>query len=113
MLLKLKLDYEFEAYSSASRTLLESLNPIQNLAIRIATGAFRICHIDCLHVVSGIKHLHIERKIINYYMRISTNRSHPMYADLAIVDGKANENIDDYNQLEIIHRAGSEHLEFI
>ena len=41
--------------------------------------------------------MYIERKIINYFMRISTNRNHLMHADLAIDDGRADENIDDYN----------------
>ena len=97
MLLKPKLDYGCEAYSSASRTLPESLNQIQNLlAIRIATGAFWSSPVDSLHMVSGIKPLstYRERKIINYYMRISTNRNHPMHTDLAIDDCRADENID-------------------
>lgn len=39
-LLKIKLDYGFEAYASAS-PVLQLLNPVHNEALRICTGAFR------------------------------------------------------------------------
>ena len=54
MLLKPKIDYGSEVYSSASRSLLDSLEPIQNAALRIATGAFRTSPILSLRVESGI-----------------------------------------------------------
>ena len=41
MLIKAKIDYGCEAYSSPSKTTLGNLDPIQNATIRIATGAFK------------------------------------------------------------------------
>lgn len=57
MLIKPKLDYGSEVYSSACRTLSESLETIQNSAIQTATGAFRSSPIDSLRVISGLKPL--------------------------------------------------------
>jgi hypothetical protein len=80
MLIKPKIDYGCECYSSASKTLLESISPIQNCAIRIATGAFRSSPILSLHSESGLKpiSIHRELKILNFYTRVFVNPSHPM-----------------------------------
>ena len=40
-LIKSKVDYGCEAYSSACQTYLNSLQPIQNSALRISLGAFK------------------------------------------------------------------------
>ena len=48
ILIKPKIDYGCEAYSSPSKTTVGKLGPIQNAAIRIATGAFRTSPIICL-----------------------------------------------------------------
>ena len=57
MLLKPKIDYGSEVYSSACRSLLDSLEPIQNAALRIATGALHTSPIPSLRVESGIRSL--------------------------------------------------------
>ena len=77
MLLKPKLDYGSEAYGSASKCLFDSLDPIQNEAIRIATGAFRSSP-------SGLKRLspYRDSKLLNYYMRLCINRYHFMHSTL-------------------------------
>ena len=68
MLLKSKIDYGSQVYSSACRSLLDSLEPIQNAALRIATGAFHTSPIPSLRVESGIKSLALFRQIkaMNY-----------------------------------------------
>ena len=84
MLLKPKLDYGCEAYSSASESLLQSLEPIHNAAIRIATGAFRSSPVLSLNSDSGLKPLKYYRdiKILNYMARTLVNVKHPLYHDL-------------------------------
>ena len=81
MLLKPKLDYGAGAYSSASRSLLNSLNPIQNCSIRTTTGAFRSSPVLSLYAESGIKPLQTYRniKILNYYAHIFVNANHPLH----------------------------------
>jgi hypothetical protein len=81
MLIKPKLDYGCEAYSSACKSLLETLNPIQNSAIRIATGAIRSSPIYSLHSEAGLKPLELyrENKILNFLARVYVNPTHPMH----------------------------------
>lgn len=69
-----KLDYGAQAYHSACRTLLKTLDIIQNHALRIATGAFRTTPINALEVESGIKPLTLRREelILKYWARSST-----------------------------------------
>ena len=59
MLIKIKIGYGCEAYSSASKTTLRKLYPIQNIAIRIATGAFKTSLIISLQSEADIKSLEI------------------------------------------------------
>ena len=70
-LIKPKIDYGVEAYGSAKQHLLELLNPIQNEAIRIATGAFRSSPVKSLYAISGLKPPETYRdiKILNYAFR--------------------------------------------
>ena len=81
MLMKPKIDYGCEAYSSACKTYLDSLSALQNSAIRIATGAFRSSPIVSLQAESGIKPLETYReiKILNTLARIVVNPNHPLY----------------------------------
>ena len=80
MLIKPKIDYGLEAYSSANEKTLAKLEPIQNNALRIATGAFRSSPIASLQTISGIKPLVYFRnnKILNYFLRIISNDNNPM-----------------------------------
>jgi len=81
-LLKPKLDYGCEAYASACRTLLQTLDPIQNSAIRIATGAFRSSPVMSLHADSGLMPIKYYRdiKLLNTFIRIIANPSHPLHS---------------------------------
>ena len=92
MLMKPKIDYGSEVYSSASRSLLDSLEPIQNAALRIATGAFRTSPIPSLRVESGIKSLALFRQIkaMNYLTRIYVNPSHPLHEVVTEEDPEMN-----------------------
>lgn len=74
-LIKPKLDYGSEAFGSACSSLLNSLQTIQNSALRIASGAFRSSPILSLHSDTGIKPLSSFRdiKVLNYYTRLLLN----------------------------------------
>ena len=89
MLIKPKLDYGCEAYSSACLSLIESLNPIRNSAIRTATGAFRSSPIVSLHAESGIKPLPTYRtiKALNYFTRLQVNSNRLLY-EAALLDNE-------------------------
>ena len=81
MLIKPKLDYGCEVYSSACKSLLDKLDPVQSRAVRVATGAFKSSPVVSLLSESGIKPLVTYRniKILNYLARIMVNRNHPLY----------------------------------
>ena len=67
-LIKPKLDYECEACSPACQTYLNSLQPIQNSALKISLGAFKSSPVLSLHAKSGLKSLEKYRniKMVNY-----------------------------------------------
>jgi len=89
-LLKPKLDYGCEAYDSACQTLLNSLQPVQNAAIRIATGAIRTSPIKSLHADAGLPPLAVYRrtKIVNFYLRINANSDKHVLNSVRVVDGE-------------------------
>ena len=76
-----KIGLEFEAYSSASKSLLKSLEPIHNAAIRIATETFISSHIISISLDSGLKPLNYYReiKILNHLSKIYVNNNHPLH----------------------------------
>lgn len=84
MLIKPKLDYGVEAYSSASPSLLSTVDPIQNAAIRIATGAFRSSPLLSLYAESGLKPPALFRdiKLLNYLYRVRATPSNPLHERL-------------------------------
>ena len=69
------LDYGSEIYSSCCKTYLNYLEPIQNQAMRISTGAYRTTPIDSLQAESGLKPLKEYRDIknFNYMLRLLAN----------------------------------------
>ena len=81
MLLKPRLEYGLEAFSSAAPTYINSLDTIQNSALRLATGAFRSSPISSLHAETGILPQEYSRqlKLLNYYLRLRVNTTHPMH----------------------------------
>ncbi|KAF2357906.1 hypothetical protein FHG87_011333 [Trinorchestia longiramus] len=74
-LIKPKIDCGNEAYGSACPSLLETVQPIKNAALRIATGAFRSSSITSLHTETRMKTLdqHRSLKMLNYYIRLLIN----------------------------------------
>ena len=66
-----KLDYGCEVYSSASLSLLSTLNVIQSTALRLATGTFRTSLILAIHTESNILPLKYWRSL---RVRLTTQR---------------------------------------
>ena len=83
-LCKSKIDYGSQIYSSAAPTTLEELNPVQNEALRICTGAFRSSPVPSLQVESGVPPLKIQRneQCLRYITRLE---SFPEYKEKLIV----------------------------
>ena len=71
-LVRSKLDYGCEAYSSATPTVLKMLDPVHNEALRICTGAFRSSPVQSLYAESGEPPLSLHRDYMNliYYARL-------------------------------------------
>ena len=69
------VEYGSECFSSASKTNLQKLDPTQNAALRIITGAFRTTPIDSLQAETGIRSLAKSREIknFNYMLRLQAN----------------------------------------
>ena len=63
-LVRSKLDYGCQFYSSANEGLLTRLNPIQNQCLRACTGAFKSSPIVSLCVESGVMPLSYARDIV-------------------------------------------------
>ena len=74
-LIKTKLAYRNEIYETTSKTNSNSLIPVRNKALRVATGAFRSSPIDSTEIISGSLPTQYTReaKLINYLMRIKKN----------------------------------------
>jgi len=66
-----KLDYGCVVYSSAKNHVIQTLNPVHNLAIRLATRAFRSSPVESLYAESGEPPLHIRREQLSlqYFVR--------------------------------------------
>ena len=79
-IIKPKLEYGAEAYGSSCISNLKKLNPVQNTALRIATGAFRTSPIESLEVITSTKSLSSSRreKLAMYIVRVMANPSNPL-----------------------------------
>ena len=78
-LVRSKLDYGCEAYSSASPTVLKKLDPVHNEALRICMGAFKSSPVQSLYAESGEPPLSLHREYMNliYYTRLQRNPKSP------------------------------------
>ncbi|KAI5756508.1 hypothetical protein M8J77_025578 [Diaphorina citri] len=78
-LIRSKLDYGCPVYNSASSNSLQILNPVQNLCLRLATGAFRSSPVVSLEAETGEPNLDIRRKILssNYIAKTLSIENHP------------------------------------
>ena len=83
MIIRSKLNYGAIFYSTASKTLLNSLNVIQNTCIRIAIGARKTSPISSLQVESNIMPLSLHRDYLmcQYFFRL---RELPKNVNVAI-----------------------------
>ena len=77
-----KLDYGAQAYNSACDSLLKTLDSIQNLALRIATGALRSTPTNTLEIECGLKPLKLRREELT----LKYVRSAPLKSQLPVND---------------------------
>ena len=86
-LIKPRLEYGCEVYCSAKESQIKSLEPVQNHALRIATGAFRSSPINSLEVLSGVRPLRytFDAKLLNYISRVYVNSTNPLKQILSVV----------------------------
>ena len=80
-LIKSKLEYGYEAYGSCSLTNLKKLEPVQNTAMRIASGAFKTSPIKSLEVITGLMPMEQARdlKMVKYLLRVAVNDKNPIH----------------------------------
>ena len=76
-LVQSKLDYGCQAYSSATDTVLKSLDPVRNLGLRLASGAFKSSPVPSLYAENGVLPLKHHRLQCNlqYLTRLWQNPS--------------------------------------
>jgi len=67
-----KIEYGLPAYSSATKTLLSTLDTIQNTALRLSTGAFPTSPVNPLHVEAGVLPfpLHCKTSLLKYFLHL-------------------------------------------
>lgn len=96
MLLKPKIEYGLKAYSSAAPSYLQSLEPVQNCALRTALGAFRTSPISSLHAESVTLPQAFARslKVLSYYFRLYVNPSRPLHDRCLDLTDLRNEEMD-------------------
>lgn len=80
-LIRSKLDYGCQVYSSATKTSLKMLNTIHHQGIRLCTGAFRTSPIESLYADAGEPPLTTRRDKLSLqlYSRIKSMPSTPTY----------------------------------
>ena len=107
-LIRSKMEYGYEAYGSACKSLLRSVEPIQNLAIRIATGALRSSPIDSLTCISGVMpfRLYGEVKTVNFILRAATHPSNPLCDSISTLDiaSDTDESSSDFSRRSFMSR---------
>ena len=110
-IIKPKLEYGQEAYGSTCVSNLKKLDPIQNAAMRIATGAFRSSPAMSLEILTGTKPLAASRRerLASYIIRVLINPQNPnnRFISPAALSGENTdaENITLFEQRSFIGRA--------
>ena len=76
-----RLDYGAVVYQSASPSSLKMLDPVHNLGIRLATGAFRTSPVESLYVESDEWPLYLQRTYssLKYFLKVNAYPQHPCY----------------------------------
>ena len=80
-LVRSKLDYGCIVYGSARDSYLQSLDRVQNAALRICLGAFRTSPIPSLHVEAGElpPDLRRQKLTLQFITKLKSNPSNPAY----------------------------------
>jgi Reverse transcriptase (RNA-dependent DNA polymerase) len=80
-LIKSKLHYGCIVYGSARKSYLNTLDRVQNSALRICLGAFRTSPIASLHVEAGEMPLNLRREklTLQYVLKLESNSANPTY----------------------------------
>ena len=80
-LVRSKLDYGCNIYSSARKSYLQMLDPIHNQGLRLALGAFRTSPVASLYVEADEPSLYSRREKLSlqYAIRLAANPSNPAH----------------------------------
>ncbi len=83
-LVRSKLDYGCIVYGSARDSYLQSVDRVQNAALRVCLGAFRTTPISSLHVEANELSLTLRRRklALQYMIKLRSNRNNPAYASV-------------------------------
>ena len=75
-----ELEYGSEIYEFICETSSRSLDPVRNIALRLATGAFRSSPINSLEIITESMPIEYtkEDKILSYLTRVKVNESNPI-----------------------------------
>lgn len=81
-IIRSKIDYGSIFYNTASKNILTKIDRIQNLALRIATGAFRTSPVISIHNEAGETTLADRRATLltKYAVKIANNPAHPAFS---------------------------------
>lgn len=84
VLIRSKMAFGCMVYGSAKQSILKQLEPIQNSAIRIATGAFRTSPANSLHCESSQLPLKYRRNSLSttYVANLVTNPNIPTFSNI-------------------------------
>jgi len=80
-IIRSKLDYGSVVYSSARKSYLKKLEPVQNQGIRLCLGAFRTSPMQSLYVEANELPLHLrwEKLSLQYVLKLKSNPDNPAY----------------------------------
>ncbi|XP_076047430.1 uncharacterized protein LOC143028964 [Oratosquilla oratoria] len=80
-LIRSRLDYACQIYSSASATSLRSLDTVHHQALRLCTGAYRTSPVESLYVLSGDLPLSNRREqlLLSFYFKCKSFRKIPSF----------------------------------
>ena len=80
-LIRSKLDYGCIVYSSARKSYLQKLQPIQNQGLRLCLGAFRTSPVQSLYVEANEMPLYLrwEKLSLQYALKLRSNPRNPTY----------------------------------
>ena len=83
-IIKSKIEYGIEIYGSACKSLMKRIEPIQNQAARIASGALKSSPIESLLCVTDLRRCLycVELKTANFIIRAGSDPKNPLCEDL-------------------------------